>query len=180
MRGYEITSVTVDFFDWAWNDAYSRCIRARDVTAVERLKHSFVQRALSALDWSDRSARALIGRPIRHVLLLHMGAFDVLMLDALLKSFERHGVRFISVAEAMTDPIYSIDADVATKGQANLLLQLQQATGRWPKSRPETQPPAEVESACHAPRRMAVAERGFSASVITRTFAGDSKQLVVP
>jgi peptidoglycan-N-acetylglucosamine deacetylase len=147
-RGYEITPVTVDFFDWTWNEAYTRCIHANDATAVEELKQSFIRRAVDALDWSQRSARTLVGRPIKHVLLLHVGAFDVLMLDDLLGKYEHHGVRFISVADAMTDAIYGMDADAAGPGQGNLLLQLLQARGRYRESARGVQPPAEVEAAC--------------------------------
>jgi len=147
-RGYEVTPVTVDFFDWTWNEAYTRCMRANDAAAVEELKRSFIRRAVEALDWSERSSRILIGRPMKHVLLLHVGAFDVLMLDDLLAEYERQGVRFISVADAMTDAIYGVDADGPATGQGNILRQLLQATGRYQESALGVQPPAEVEAAC--------------------------------
>jgi cellulose synthase/poly-beta-1,6-N-acetylglucosamine synthase-like glycosyltransferase/peptidoglycan/xylan/chitin deacetylase (PgdA/CDA1 family) len=147
-RGYAITQVTVDFFDWAWNDAYARCLRTENTEAIAELKRSFVRRALEALDSSERSAESLIGRPIKHILLLHLGAFDVLMLDDLLAAYQHHGVRFVSVADAMTDPIYGIDPNVTSRGQASLLQQLLQATGRQRMSRPRPLPFGEIQAAC--------------------------------
>jgi len=38
---------------------------------------------------------------------MHVGAFDAVMMDELLGAYEKHGVRFISVADAMTDPVYA-------------------------------------------------------------------------
>jgi cellulose synthase (UDP-forming) len=143
-RGYDIVPVTIDFYDWAWNDAYVRCVATGDTAGVAALKQMFLRSAEAALHWSDQSARTLIGRPIKHVLMLHLGAFGAVMLDELLATYERAGARFISVAEALTDPIYGIDP--GTTGQASFLLQLLHATGR-----PSRRPPAiplEVDAAC--------------------------------
>jgi len=127
-RGYDIAPVTVDFFDWVWNDAYARCVGTGDSAAVAVLRQRFLRNAKAGLDWSEQSARTLIGRSIKHVLLLHLGAFDALILDDLLTMYERRGARFISVAEALTDPIYGIDPGMT--GRASFLLQLLHATGR--------------------------------------------------
>jgi len=127
-RGYEIIPVTVDFNDWAWNDAYARCTGRPD--AVDGLARGFREAALRALRWSEETAQTIVGRPIRQVLLLHVGAFDALVLDDLLSDFEAHGVRFIPVRDALEDPVYGIDPDVTGHGQESFLLQLRRATGR--------------------------------------------------
>jgi hypothetical protein len=67
------------------------------------------------------------------------------MLDDLLTMYERRGVRFVSVAEALTDPIYGIDPGMA--GGANFLRQLLHATGRRPPQRPPHPSPA-AETMC--------------------------------
>jgi cellulose synthase (UDP-forming) len=152
-RGYEITPVTIDVFDWAWNDAYVRCVATGQARAIGMLQQKFLRDADRALDWSERSARLLIGRSIKHVLLLHLGAFDALMLDDLLTMYERRGVRFVSVAEALTDPIYGIDPGMT--GGTNFLLQLLRATGRRPAPRPPHPSPA-AETMC---RRVLFADR---------------------
>jgi len=144
-RGYVVAPVTIDFSDWVWNEAYVRCVATGDSGAVAVLRQRFLRDAQVALDWSERSARLLIGRSIRHVLLLHLGAFDALMLDDLLTMYERRGVRFIPVAEALTDPIYSIDPGMT--GRANFLLQLLHATGRRRAQEPPD-PVPELDTMC--------------------------------
>jgi len=136
-RGYGIVPVTIDFDDWVWNDVYARC--AGEPGAVEALTRRFRQAALRALHWSERTADTLVQRPIKHILLLHVGAFDALALDDLLSAYEERGVRFISVQEALEDPVYGIDPKVTGRGQENFLTQLLRATGR-PRPRPPVPP----------------------------------------
>ena len=144
-RGYLVAPVTINFSDWVWNEAYARCVGTSDSEAVAVLRQRFLRDARLALDWSERSARLLIGRSIKHVLLLHVSAFNALMLDDLLTMYERHGVRFIPAAEALTDPVYSIDPGMT--GQGNFLLQLLHATGR--RRAPEPPDPlSELDTMC--------------------------------
>jgi peptidoglycan-N-acetylglucosamine deacetylase len=86
---YRIAEVTIDFGDWAYNGPYARCV-ARDARdAIDGLRRDFIERALYVLDWSKATAAALYGRPIPHVLVLHTGSFDALVLDELLSAYER-------------------------------------------------------------------------------------------
>ena len=144
-RGYEITPVTINFSDWIWNEAYVRCLTRRDSDAVDAVKRRLLQAADAALDWSEQSARTLMGRSIKHVVLLHLGAINAVILDDLLGMYERRGVRFIPVAQAMADPIYGIDPGMTAHG--NFLLQLLHATGRRAEPLP-SQPLAEIQATC--------------------------------
>jgi peptidoglycan/xylan/chitin deacetylase (PgdA/CDA1 family) len=128
-RGYRLAEVTIDFYDWAYNEPYARCLDKRDERAIAALKRSYLEDASALLHWSDDAARALVGRPIAHVLLLHIGVFDALVLGDLLALYEKEGVRFISLDEAMADPIYA-DEPRAPKGwEGTLLSQVQEARG---------------------------------------------------
>jgi peptidoglycan/xylan/chitin deacetylase (PgdA/CDA1 family) len=105
-RGYRIAEVTIDFEDWAWNNPYARCKARGDVKAVETLAGSYLDSAELQLRWSDDTARRLFGGPIRHILLLHVGAFDAQMADGLLTLYENLGVKWISLDAALEDPVY--------------------------------------------------------------------------
>ena len=65
----------------------------------------------------EQLSQALFKRPIKHVLLLHIGALDSEMLDELLTAYEKEGVKFIGLSDAVKDPVYAIDpAFAATRG----------------------------------------------------------------
>ncbi len=140
-RRYQIVPVSVDFYDWAWNDMYARC--AGNPGAVGALTREFREAALRALDWSEATADTLVRRPIKQILLLHVSAFVALTLDDLLSAYGERGVRFIPVRDALEDPVYAIDPKVTWRGQENFLTQLLRATGR-----PRPRPPLPREG-CH-------------------------------
>jgi cellulose synthase (UDP-forming) len=140
-RQYQIVPVSVDFYDWAWNDMYARC--AGNPGAVGALTREFREAALRALDWSEETANTLVRRPIKQILLLHVSAFVALTLDDLLSAYGERGVRFIPVRDALEDPVYAIDPKVTWRGQENFLTQLLRATGR-----PRPRPPLPREG-CH-------------------------------
>jgi cellulose synthase/poly-beta-1,6-N-acetylglucosamine synthase-like glycosyltransferase/peptidoglycan/xylan/chitin deacetylase (PgdA/CDA1 family) len=132
-RKYHVVPVTVDFSDWAWNDAFVRCVGTPE--AVASLRRGFRESALRALSWSEETAQTLVGRPIKQILLLHASAFVSLTLEDVLSMYKARGVRFISAHEALEDPVYGIDPKVAWRREGGFLLQLLRATGR-PRPRP--------------------------------------------
>jgi peptidoglycan-N-acetylglucosamine deacetylase len=126
-QGYQIAQVTVYFDDWAWNDAYARCVGRPDPGAIQWLKQSFLQSAVQRLAWSEAVAKAMLGRQIKHILLLHLGAFDAMMLEELLAAYRQAGVTMIGLTEAMTDPAYKLDPDIVWDGELTFLLQVARA-----------------------------------------------------
>ncbi len=126
-QGYQIAQVTVYFDDWAWNDAYARCVGRADLGAIQWLKQSFLQSAVQRLAWSEAVSQAVLGRQIKHILLLHLGAFDAVMLDELLAAYRQAGVTMIGLTEAMADPAYKLDPDLVWDGELTFLLQVARA-----------------------------------------------------
>lgn len=106
-HGYVIAPVTVTLEDdWAWNDVYVRCVAAGDEPAIARLKRSFVETATSRLAAFEQLSSRLFNRSIKHIVMVHVSAFDALMLDDLLTALRAAGTRFISLAEALQEPAY--------------------------------------------------------------------------
>ena len=126
-HNYRVAPVTVYFEDWAWNDPYARCRSRDDRPAIAWLKESFLQAAADRLAWSDVAARRIFGRPIRHILLLHIGAFDAVILDELLEAYAAAGVRVISLEDALRDPAYAEDPKLASGEELTFLQQLGRA-----------------------------------------------------
>ena len=120
-RGYTVAPVTVSFEDWAWNDPYARCVASDDVGGTARLREMFVDAALTHLAWSDVASERLFGRRIKHVLVLHLGAFEAFALDDLLRAYERAGVTFVTLDAALRDPAYRHGAPAVGRGKRTFL-----------------------------------------------------------
>lgn len=108
-RGYRIASVTLSFDDWAFNEPYARCAAKGDTAAISDLERRYLDWARQSLAYSRDLARALYGRDIPYVLLMHVGAFDARLLPRLLAQYREAGVRFISLEAAARHPFYRAD-----------------------------------------------------------------------
>jgi peptidoglycan/xylan/chitin deacetylase (PgdA/CDA1 family) len=128
-RGYRVAQVTISFDDYAYNDPYARCLAKNDLAAIDWMKESYLQRAEASIVAGRESARLAYGRDIAHVMLLHLGAFDAVMLPRLLDLLERQSVGLVTLEEAQSDPAYAIDADLASPSGATLLGRMMAAKG---------------------------------------------------
>jgi len=103
---YRLAQVTLSFDDYAYNDPYARCMKKGNKAAVEWMKQSILDRASVDIVAAQKMSALLYGRDIKHVLLMHIGAFDAVMLPKLLKLYEQRGVKLISLPVAQSDPAY--------------------------------------------------------------------------
>lgn len=124
---YHIAQVTLDFEDYLWNAPYARCAEMNDTASIEWLKTSYIATAAEYIALGQSAAKLLYGRDIKHVLLLHIGGFETVMLPQLLNSLKRQGFRFITLPEAEKDPAYKSDPDLAMKDGGTLLDQMLEA-----------------------------------------------------
>ena len=80
-----------EFDDWAYNDPYARCRGRNDDHAIEWLAESYLGRAAASISGAQETAKLAYGRDIPHVMLLHVGGFQTVMLPKLLDLLERRG-----------------------------------------------------------------------------------------
>lgn len=147
-RGYRVAPVTIDFFDWAFNPAFVRCRAAGDDRAVAALRRAYLDAARAQLAWADRAARHHFGRPIPHVLLLHAGVFDALVIDDLLDALAAAGARFVTLDEALADPAYATEPDEPRAQGTNLLHFVARSRGDERSVPPPAEPDAWLDGQC--------------------------------
>ncbi|GIL41166.1 polysaccharide deacetylase family protein [Roseiterribacter gracilis] len=114
-RGYRTAEVTLDFDDYAFNEPYARCVARGDTAAIEGLKQLYMERAESQIEAGEVAARKVFGRDIKHVMLLHIGGFEAVMLPRLLDLLQQRGAHLIRLDEAQSDPVYLLDPDQTPK-----------------------------------------------------------------
>jgi peptidoglycan/xylan/chitin deacetylase (PgdA/CDA1 family) len=104
--GYQIAEVSLDFWDWDYQAPYVRCLDRKSELGLAALRKTYLERATEMLDWHRAAALDAFGRPIAHVLLLHGGVFTAEMIDELLAAYEARGVVWVTLDEALADPVY--------------------------------------------------------------------------
>ncbi len=108
---YRIASVTMSFGDYAFNDPYARCMAKGDQAAVADLEQRFLDGAAATADRARAMSKALYGRDISYVLLMHAGAFDARMAPRLLALYRARGFGFTTLPQAEADPFYRTDVE---------------------------------------------------------------------
>jgi hypothetical protein len=105
-HGYRVAQVTISFDDYAYNPPYARCAAAGDREGLSFLEQSYLSRAAESLVHGSEAARRIFGRDIDHVMLLHIGAFQMVMLPKLFELLREKGWTVIGLEEAQADQAY--------------------------------------------------------------------------
>jgi peptidoglycan/xylan/chitin deacetylase (PgdA/CDA1 family) len=104
--GYKVAGVTMSFSDYLWTEPYFRCRTKGDSRAIQALEDSYLSAAEEGIEYYRSMSRALHGRDIPYVLLLHIGALDAEMLPRLLQLYRSKGFSFVTLQEAEADEFY--------------------------------------------------------------------------
>ena len=123
-RGYRVAEVTISFHDWAFHDPYARCVARGDQQSVAWLKRTYIEEARRSIDEARAESRALYGREIAHVMLLHLGDLNAVMTKPLLKLLRERSFDVVPLEEAQRDPAYAERPDVAVPFGATLFEQV--------------------------------------------------------
>jgi peptidoglycan/xylan/chitin deacetylase (PgdA/CDA1 family) len=128
-RGYKIAGVSMDFADWQFNYAYGRCADAGDTRAVHRMEEMYLQAARDHVNHSRMLGRAIYGREIPQVQLMHVGAMSARMMPRLIDLYRSMGAQFVTLAEAQSDPAYAEDNNLRLPARSQYIGSRAQALG---------------------------------------------------
>jgi peptidoglycan-N-acetylglucosamine deacetylase len=126
-RGYRIAQVTLDYEDYLWNTPYARCRARADLEGLDWLRSSYLEAARGFLETNRQMAQQLYGRPIDHVLLLHLGAYTSTILPELLDLLRSLGFELATLEDVQRDTAYAEDPDNGSAQGGTLLEQLMDA-----------------------------------------------------
>jgi peptidoglycan/xylan/chitin deacetylase (PgdA/CDA1 family) len=110
-RGYTVAPVTIDNSEWIYGRAYSVAYNEGDEELKRRIGEDYVRYMLAVVAFYESQSEAIVGRPIPHVLLVHAYALNADWLGELLSELERRGYGWISLGEALEDPVYDRAVD---------------------------------------------------------------------
>jgi peptidoglycan/xylan/chitin deacetylase (PgdA/CDA1 family) len=135
-NGYRIAQTTLDFEDYLWNSAHARCWLKKDEASIQWLRASYLAAAREFTRFQVANSRAVFGRDIHHVMLLHLGSFSSHILPDLFELLDEEGLDIVTLEEAQKDAAYDYDPDVAARGGTLVELGMQAKNIPWPAAGP--------------------------------------------
>jgi peptidoglycan/xylan/chitin deacetylase (PgdA/CDA1 family) len=145
---YTIAEVSIDGDDWAWNPPFARCTERHDTAALAELRRGYVQTHVDELRYMREVTCLLAGRPVKQVLLLHVGVADADAIDELLTAYERRGVRWIDLPSALGDRFYAFDPHRPWRAGAAFPYAVARARGITLPSPPKRPAEDKLEATC--------------------------------
>ncbi len=83
--------------------------------------------AAEYIEVDRKMSMMLYGREVKHVMLLHLGGFETVVLPQLLDLLKQKGFKLVTLEEAESDPAYENNPDMPLKYGGSLLEQMMEA-----------------------------------------------------
>jgi len=145
-RGYRIADVSISFDDWAYTEAYARCLDKGDESAISAMKAGYLRRADQIIARTRAVSERVYGRMIPQVLLTHLGAWSAATLPDVMAKLDAAGARYVPLDRAQADPAYREPSPRA--GNGVLMERRAQDAGIALDGLPAVEPVAPLDTVC--------------------------------
>jgi peptidoglycan/xylan/chitin deacetylase (PgdA/CDA1 family) len=108
-HGYTVAPVTIDNDDYLFAVAYKRAQDKNDRSLMTQIGSDYIRYLEKKLHYYERQAQNLFGRAITQILLFHASALNSDYGDSLARMFERNNYSFVSLDNALEDPVYKTE-----------------------------------------------------------------------
>lgn len=138
-QGYTVAPVTIDNGDYIFAAAYARAVRRKDTDEAKKIADAYLEYMDTMVKFFESVAQEVAGRQIRHVLLLHANELNAGHFDRIAALFRERGYRFVTLEEALEDPIYKSPDTYAGQWGISWLHHWALTAGK--RRRPDPDPP---------------------------------------
>lgn len=115
-RGLSNGYVTVDLWDWWFDDKVNEGARQGQTIDRDALRDLFVRSIVESADFTDALAVRTLGRSPAHVLLLHESDTTTQFIGEAVAALRADGWEIVTADEAFADPIAAIEPDTLMLG----------------------------------------------------------------
>jgi hypothetical protein len=116
-RGYRIAPITLDGWDWAFAGIYEDAKKRNDTAMLQQIVKDYLAYHDAVFAYTEQQSAKLVGYEPRQILLLHASNLEADHIGELLDVLRKRGYRFITLQEALSDPVYSLpDTYVGEEG----------------------------------------------------------------
>lgn len=105
-RQYRISPFTVESSDWMFNAVYEHFLKLKNKEKAHEIGMLYVEKTLEFFLFFDSLSNANYDRSIRQIYLCHDNPLNAKYLSELVRRLNQLGCSFISLDEALKDPVY--------------------------------------------------------------------------
>ena len=116
-RGYRIAPITLDGWDWAFAGIYEDARKRNDTEMQQKIVKNYLAHHEASFAYSEQQSVKVVGYEPKQILLLHASNLEADHIGELLDLLRKRGYRFITLQDALSDPVYSLpDTYVGEEG----------------------------------------------------------------
>jgi len=131
-HGYRIGRATIDASDWAIDGRLTKRAEAAPHADLTGYRDFFLQHIWERAQFYDSLAMRVVGRPVRHTVVLHHTALNALFLGDLIAMFRQKGWKLVDAEYAFKDEVYEQQPKILPAGES-LIWALAKENGRFEK-----------------------------------------------
>ncbi len=131
-RGYKPGYVTIDASDWYIDERLRERLKQNPQADVTGYKNFYLAHIWDRATYYDNLSRKVLGRSVKHTLLVHHNTLNAISLDELLAMFKRKGWQLIDAEEAFADPVFVAEPNILPAGES-IIWALAKQTGKFDK-----------------------------------------------
>lgn len=117
-NGYRNGYVTIDNSDWAIDLRLTNRLNKDANADVKPYRDFYLEHMWTRSEYYDSLAQRVLGRPVKHTVLVHFNLLNGLFLGDLLAMYKAKGWQLIDAEEAFTDPVFASKPKVVPAGES--------------------------------------------------------------
>jgi peptidoglycan/xylan/chitin deacetylase (PgdA/CDA1 family) len=131
-HGYRNGHVTIDASDWYVDGRMRASLNKNPNTDLKPYRDFYLNHIWERSLYYDDLSRKVLGRSVKHTLLLHHNVLNGLFLGDLMSMYQKKGWKLIKAEEAYTDPAFNAAPNISPAGES-LIWALAKETGKFEK-----------------------------------------------
>lgn len=105
-KSYISTPFTVESQDWLYAMVYDKALAANDKKLAKEIARQYIEFTLKLFCYFDNLSAKMYGHPVKQIYLCHDSKLNADYLDIIVDKLKLEKYNFISLSEAMSDPVY--------------------------------------------------------------------------
>ncbi len=105
-KGYKIAPFTIESVDYLYNALYQTAIKEGKQDSAKMIAQAYIDFTVETFRYYEGVSKELFGRNIKHIFLCHGNLMHANYYLELIDALKKEGYSFISLEEALKDPVY--------------------------------------------------------------------------